>query len=158
MGWRALAGWVGAALGLGIGLGTGGGCLACDEGVCSSILWVYAREPGRGPLQDGEYIVEIEVDDEPSSATCTVSEGGHAIDCAGLEHVLYAPLYDSDDNPHTVLELFFEGAPPEHVEVRISHDGAVVLDEAFDPDYARAEPARCDSDCEHATHDFELSR
>lgn len=155
-----LGGFVAAAW---AGATSSGGCVVCDDSVCTDVLWVYAREPGGGALQDGEYAIDVELDGEPDSGVCVVSEQGHAIDCEGLEHVIEAPLYDSEDNPHTVLELFYEAGdpgpePPGHIAVRIVHDGAVVLDESFDPDYELAKPAKCDADCEHAMHRFTFAR
>ncbi len=139
------------------------GCTFCDSSVCSDILWVYAREPGGGALRDGEYVIDVEVDGAPDSGTCVVSQQGHAIDCDGLPTVIHAPIYDSPDNPHTVLELFYEAGdpgpePPDHIAVTITHDGAVVLDEAFEPAYALAKPEKCDPDCVHAMHRFTFGR
>jgi len=150
--------------GLLVGLGaSAGGCVPCDSSVCTDVLWVYAREPGGGALQDGEYVIEVEADDVADVGSCTVSAGGHEIDCEGLPSVLHTPLYDSEDNPHTVLELFYEAGdpgpePPEHISVRITHDGTVVLDEAFEPDYELAKAKKCDADCVHAMHRFSFAR
>jgi hypothetical protein len=143
--------------------GVAPGCTFCDGSVCSDILWVYARESGGGALADGEYVIDVVLDGAPDSGTCVVSQEGHEIDCDGLATVIQAPLYDSPDNPHTVLELYFEAGdpgpePPDQIAVTITHDGAVVLDEAFEPDYELAKPKKCDSDCVHATHAFAFTR
>lgn len=140
----------------GIALGASLGCLACDDGVCSSTLWIYFDEPDGGALANGTYVIDIVVDGEPDTATCTIADEGHTLDCDGLQYTLYTPLY-GPDKPHTVLELYFEEDPPDDVEVRITHDGAVILDETITPDYELAEP-KCDADCMHATNRFELQR
>jgi hypothetical protein len=144
-------------------LGLAPGCMFCDGDVCSDVLWVYAREPGGGALQDGEYVIAVETDGAADSGTCVVSQQGHAIDCDGLAAVIHAPIYDHPDNPHTVLELYYEAGdpgpePPERIAVTITHDGVVVLDESFEPDYELAEPKKCDPDCVHAMHRFTLER
>lgn len=132
--------------------------MACDESICTSTLWIYFDEADGGALQDGAYTIDIVVDGEPGTATCTIDDQGHSLACDGLQHTLYAPLYDGPDNPHTVLELYFEDdAPPDEVDVRITHDGAVVFDETITPDYELAEP-KCDDDCMRSMNRFDLQR
>lgn len=148
-----------AVLGAFVGgaLASSTGCVACDDSVCSSTLWIYFEEPDGKALRDGEYHLEITVDGEPDEATCIVADHGHALDCDGLKFVLYAPLYDSPDNPHEVFELYFEEDPPAEVVVRITHDGDTIFDDTIAPHYELAEP-KCDDDCMHATKRFELAR
>ncbi len=126
------------------------GCVPCDASVCSDALWITLREPGGAALRDGEWTIALERDGEAASGTCVVAQAGHSIRCEGLPE-LYAPIYDDPDNPHTVLQLFDEGAPPQHVVVRVHHDGVLVLDATFEPDYRLAQPERCDPDCVHAS-------
>jgi hypothetical protein len=149
-----------AALGAGAGVAfaASSGCVACDEGICTSTLWIYFDEPEGGALEDGTYQIDIVVDGEPDAATCTIADQAHSLDCEGLAYTLYAPLYDSAENPHTVLELYFEDDdPPDEVEVRITHDGAVVFDETITPEYELADP-KCDDDCLRSMNRFELER
>lgn len=125
-------------------------CQPCDASVCSDALWVSLYEPGGAALRDGTYAITIARDDASASGTCVVAQAGHSIRCEGLPG-LYAPIYDDADNPHTVLQFFDEGEPPQHVALQVRHDGVLVLDDAFDPDYRLAEPEHCDPDCVHAS-------
>ena len=106
-----------AALGAGAGVAfaASSGCVACDGGICTSTLWIYFDEPEGGALEDGTYQIDIVVDGEPDAATCTIADQAHSLDCEGLAYTLYAPLYDSAENPHTVLELYFEDAPADAI-------------------------------------------
>jgi hypothetical protein len=148
----------GLGLVLGVAAGSTSGCLACDESACWDTLWIYFREPGGGALTDGEYRIEVTLDDgEPEEAVCMLADEGHELHCDGLDNVLYAPLFDSADNPHTVLELFYEEDTPSALDVRIVHDGKVVFDEHVEPDYELSEP-KCDADCVRSMNKLTLAR
>ncbi len=96
--------------------------------------------------------------DHTGTATCEVGAGGESATCDGLDYVLYSTLYDSPDAPRETLEIHIEeDPPPEHLEIRVTHDGDVILDRTFDPDYELAEP-KCDADCRRARHDFAFDR
>ncbi|MBC8067934.1 MAG: hypothetical protein IAG13_06325 [Deltaproteobacteria bacterium] len=143
---------------LGAAAGVSSGCVACNADVCSDTLWIYFREPGGGALADGEYRIEVARDgEEPEEAVCTLADDGHDLRCTGLDFVLHAPLYDSPDNPHTVLELYYSDDTPAELDVLIVHDGEVLFDERIEPDYELAEP-KCDDDCVRSMNKFTLAR
>lgn len=145
---------VGALLGVAVDLA----CQPCDASVCVSQARLILGEPGDAPLRAGDYVLELTVDGEAFSTTCEVTAEAKSVDCESLEKFpISAPLFDSPDNPHTQIWIDFAEPLPAAIELRVEHDGAAILESAFEFDYALSEPG-CDAECRDALTELAFER
>jgi hypothetical protein len=142
------------------------GCLACNELGCTGGFAWEARPRGSTPLPPGTYAVEILLDDEQVSTTCTVADTFGASDCTILEegdwHVSFE-LSQLDPNAWMpedpaggfrlrAFQLVEDGRRtstrgPTHVEIEITQDGAPLVLATYDVEYERDEDFYGDERC-----------
>lgn len=145
---------VGFASGLAVALVFGAeGCLACDDSVCSSRLVVGVTEPDGAALSPGRWEFELVADSEaPLLAVCEVGEDSRSAHCDPGDLAIWPMILHDPHNPFTRFQIDFEGGDglgglPSTLDVKIVHEGGIVVEETHDPDYSLAEPERCDPDC-----------
>ncbi|HEY0132835.1 MAG TPA: hypothetical protein VGB85_02110, partial [Nannocystis sp.] len=134
------------------------GCHPCDANVCESHLIVVVTEPGGGPLQAGNYVIDLTVDGVTDAATCDIGPGGATATCSALAMAdLSAPRDDSPSNPLERLTLTWRPTVPEVVKIHIEHDGVVVLDTTVEPAYDPVDET-CAPGCNQPSEDLVLDR
>ena len=134
------------------------GCHPCDAYVCESRLIVVITEPGGGPLQEGQYVIDITVDGTIDSATCDIGPGGATASCGAFTTAdLSTPQDDSSSNPHERLTLEWRPTVPKEVTLRVEHDGVVVLDTTFEPANDPVDET-CHPGCNRPSEDLVLTR
>ncbi len=154
-----------AAVLIGLTLGSAAGAMACqpcDGGVCGDSFRIFLEEPGGGPLQDGSYVLDIVLDDGTSyEITCTIANGAVDASCPGP--VVTAPHFDSPDNPVEGIWVTFPDASmnqeqlPSHIDIRVDHDGAVLVDEHLEVETEEVDPV-CAPGCVKGQETFAFGR
>jgi hypothetical protein len=126
------------------------GCaLNCEEVGCSGALSIYLA----GAVEDGEWSLEVTKDGETRTCIITLPDG---------EPVCASPLsLEVGAEGMTLSWLTIMGEQGDNVQIRISHDGALLNDSDFVPEWS--EPyypngKACDdgNGCSNATADYSV--
>lgn len=132
--------------------------MICDGGVCTSRLVLVVQEPEHRPLRSGTYEFALTIDGEQLGSTCEVVAATESASCTDLARGDLTPIVvDDDDGRRTIVQIAFEEPLPQQVSVAVTHDQEIVVDRAFAPHYAPADPG-CDDDCVSAKRVFVLDR
>jgi hypothetical protein len=128
------------------------GCLFCNDSVCGSRLVIMVREHDDAALVPGLWDFEIVADGEPLLGACEIGEDSRSVDCEPADLTINPLIFDDPDNPFTAFQIPFEGGDglaglPTEVTITILHNGNLVFERTFEPDYELTEPERCDADC-----------
>jgi hypothetical protein len=126
------------------------GCaLNCEEIGCSGAISIYLAGAGA----DGEWSLEVTKDGETRACTITLP-GGEPVCATPLDVAVEA-------EGMTLTWMTMMGEQGDAVSLRVSHDGVLLLDESFEPDWS--EPyypngKACDDGmgCSNATVDYSL--
>ena len=127
-----------------------GGCaLNCEEIGCAGAVSIYLA----GAVDAGEWSLEVTKDGETRACTLTLPDG-EAVCATPLEVV-------AESEGMTLTWMTMMGEEGDQMSLRISHDGVLLLDESFEPDWSAPyypNGKACDDGmgCSNATVDYTL--
>jgi hypothetical protein len=142
------------------------GCLFCtEEGCAGGFAWEARPRDGMG-LQPGLYEVEIVLDDDSFTTTCTIADTYGDSECTFIDEGEWFVSFDlqqldrnewmPEDPPGgfdlRASQMVEDGRKsstrgPARVEIEITRDGANVITTAYDVEYVRDEDFWGDERC-----------